>query len=283
MGEDRGDSILNPVAPIVPPLKGPINVIHSIYLNRELVWAMVKRNMRTRYRTASLGYLWLVLEPSLLAITYYFLFIMLAGNPDELYPVWVLVGVIVWSTFGKSLSGTVSSISSNAQTINMAYFPRIIFPVSITGGHIITSLGSSLVVLPIIIYFGTPVTLNLIYVPIGVIMAGIMGGSFGLIFASINCKQRDIEHLFRFIVRAGFFFSPVMWTAEMALERGTMGEAALYNPMTTPITMVRHAIDGQALSLPQYAVFSSIIFLLASMIIGSMIFTKYEREAVKFL
>lgn len=114
-------------------------------------------------------------------------------------------------------------------------------------------------------------------------MAGLMGGSFGLFFAPMNCKQRDVEHLFRFIVRAGFFFSPVMWTAEMALERGNLGGMALWNPMATPITMVRHAIEGHALGLPFGVVAASVLFLVACLIFGSMIFAMSERKAVKYL
>jgi len=232
---------------------------------------------------AGLGYVWMVLEPLLLAMTYWFLFVMLAGNPDELYPIWVLVGVIVWSTFGKSLSGSVTSLSSNAQIIHTAYFPRIVFPFASTLGNITISLGSALVLIPIIFVFETPLTIHLIWVPIGIVLAGLMGGALGIVFAPLNCRIRDIEHLFRFIVRAGFFFSPVMWTAEMAMERGELGSMALWNPMATPITMVRHGIDGHAVELPEGVVVASLAILGLTLLIGSMVFSTREREAVKYL
>jgi ABC-type polysaccharide/polyol phosphate export permease len=276
-------SALSPVAPATPFLSSPYDSFQKLVQHRHLVFGLVQRTLRNRYRTAGLGYVWLVLEPLMLAITYWFLFVMLAGNPDEMYPVWVLIGIIVWGTFGKSLTGSVTSISSNSQMINMAYFPRIIFPFSSALSNIITSLGSSLVLIPIIFYFDTPITLHLLWVPLGIIMAGLMGGSFGLFFAPMNCKQRDVEHLFRFIVRAGFFFSPIMWTAEMALERGNLGGMALWNPMATPITMVRHAIEGHALGLPFGVVAASVLFLVACLIFGSMIFAMSERKAVKYL
>lgn len=284
MGEpNTAYNALSPVAPATPFLSSPYDSFRKLLQHRHLVFGLVQRTLRNRYRTAGLGYVWLVLEPLMLAITYWFLFVMLAGNPDEMYPIWVLIGIIVWGTFGKSLTGSVTSISSNSQMINMAYFPRIIFPFSSTLSNIITSLGSSLVLIPIIFYFDTPITLHLLWVPLGIIMAGLMGGSFGLFFAPMNCKQRDVEHLFRFIVRAGFFFSPVMWTAEMALERGNLGEMALWNPMATPITMVRHAIEGHALELPFGVITASTLFLFACLIFGSMIFTMSESKAVKYL
>ena len=274
---------LTPVAKQFHPLSSPYHSANALLKNRFLVWALVQQTLRTRYRMAGLGYIWMVLEPLLLAMTYWFLFVMLVGNPDELYPIWVLVGVIVWSTFGKSLSGSVTSLSANAQIIHTAFFPRIVFPFASTLGNITISLGSALVLIPIIYVFETPLTIHLIWVPIGIVLAGLMGGALGIVFAPLNCRIRDIEHLFRFIVRAGFFFSPVMWTAEMALERGELGSMALWNPMATPITMVRHGIDGHAVDLPDGVVSASLATLGLTLLIGSMVFSTREREAVKYL
>jgi ABC-type polysaccharide/polyol phosphate export permease len=281
--EVNAPALLSPVSTKPSVLGSPVQAIKDIIQHRFLTIALVQRTLRNRYRMAGLGYIWLVLEPLLLAATYWFLFVMLAGNPDEMYPVWVLVGVIVWGTFGKSLTGSVTSLSNNSQMIHMAYFPRIIFPFSITSGIIITSLGSSLVLLPIVLILKTPITAHLLWIPFGIIIAGLMGGMFGMMFAPLNCGQRDIEHLFRFIVRAGFFFSPVMWTAEMALQRGTWGEYALWNPMVMPITMVRHALEGKVIDLPLASVLMSITFFSACAFFGSILFSQTEKEAVKYL
>ena len=117
--------------------KSPSTNIFTVFKHRFLVRNLVRREIRGRYRNAMLGYTWTVLEPMLLASVYYFLFVMLAGNPDELYPVWVLLGVIIWGCFGRSLSGSVSSLSRNAQTIHLVYFPRIIFPITTIFGNIV--------------------------------------------------------------------------------------------------------------------------------------------------
>ena len=284
MGEASStQSSLTPVAKQTHALLSPFQLLIDLANNRFLVLALVQRTLRTRYRLAGLGYAWIVLEPLLLAMTYWFLFVMLAGNPDELYPIWVLVGVIVWSTFGKSLSGSVTSLSGNAQIIQTAYFPRIVFPFASTLGNITISLGSALVLIPVILVFETPVTLHLLWVPFGIVLAGLMGGAVGIAFASLNCRIRDVEHLFRFIVRAGFFFSPVMWTAEMALERGELGSMALWNPIATPITMVRHGIEGRTVELPEGVVLASLVIFGISLVIGSIVFSTQERRAVKFL
>ena len=263
--------------------KSPFLNISIVFKHRFLVRNLVRREIRGRYRNAMLGYTWTVLEPMLLASVYYFLFVMLAGNPDRMYPVWVLLGVIVWGCFGRSLSGSVSSLSRNAQTIHLVYFPRIIFPITSIMGNIVISMMSCLVVIPIIIFYDLPLTIYLLYIPLSILLAGFLGIGLGMMVAPLNCMHRDVEHLFRFIVRAGFFLSPVMWTYEMALERGTFGEAAVYNPMLTPITLARHGLEGHATTLPPEIILWTIGFGCVMWLLGSIVFEKYERRAVKYL
>lgn len=257
--------------------------ITTLFKHRFLVQNLVRREIRGRYRNAMLGYAWTVIEPALLASVYYFLFIMLAGNPDKMYPIWVIMGVVVWSCFGKALQGTVSSLSKNGQTLHLVYFPRIIFPMTAVTGNIIISLMSCIVVVPIMIFYELPLTIYILYIPLSILMAGFLAIGLGMLVAPLNCIQRDVEHLFRFIVRAGFFLSPVMWTYEMALERGAFGEMVLYNPMVVPLTMARHGLSGESLGIPWLGILGSIGFGIVMWVIGSYIFNKYEAEAVKHL
>ena len=265
------------------PLLAPLSTLSEIRKNRFLVRNLVRREVRGRYRNAGLGYAWAIIEPALLALVYWFLFIMLSGNPDKLYAVWVLIGVIVWSCFSKSLNAATNSLTKNIRTIHLVYFPRSIFPVSGVGANIVVTLMSCLIILPIIYVYELPITIHMVWIPVGVFMAGFMALGLGMMMAPLNCVNGDVEHLVRFITRAGFFVSPVMWTAEMALERGAWGEAALWNPMVVPITMVRHALEGKAVVLPEGIVLASVLASLGFYIIGTIVFSKYERGAVKYL
>ena len=264
-------------------LNAPIANLKSLSDNGFLVRNLVRREVRGRYRNAMLGYAWTVIEPTLLSVVYWFLFIMLAGNPDKHYAVWVLIGVIVWSCFGKSLMSSVTSLSGNVRTIHLVFFPRIIFPATAVFANIVITLMSSMVIFPIIWAYGFPIGIHLILIPLSIFLAGILGLGLGIIFAPLNCIQKDVEHLFRFIVRAGFFVSPVMWTYEMALERGMFGEIVLWNPMVAPITMARHGLMGKWPDMPVNSIIYSISFAIGLWILGSMVFHRYEREAVKHL
>lgn len=264
-------------------LFSPFSNILKLWSHKFLIRNLVQREVRGKYRNAMLGYAWSVIEPTLLSVVYWFLFIMLAGNPDEHYAVWVLIGVIVWSCFGKSLMSSVTSLTGNTRVIHLVYFPRIIFPTTAMFSTIVTTLMSSIVVIPIIVVYGFPVGPQLILIPIGIFTAGFMGMAFGLIFAPLNCLYRDVEHLFRFIVRAGFFVSPVMWTYEMAIERGVYGEMVLWNPMVAPITIARHGLEGRWTGMPSMWLIYTFSMTILFWIVGNIVFSKYERSAVKYL
>ena len=265
------------------PMLAPFQIPAELKANRFLLRNLVRREVRGRYRNAMLGYAWAFIEPALFALVYWFLFIMLSGNPDEMYAVWVLIGVIVWGCFGKALTGSTNALVGNVRTMHLVYFPRSIFPVAAVGANFVITLMSCLVVIPILLIYDLPFTIHLIWIPIGVFLAAMLALGTGMLFAPMNCVQRDIQHLMRFVTRAGFFVSPVMWTAEMAMERGSWGEAALWNPMVLPITMVRHGVEGKAVDLPSEIIISSLLITCLLYIIGTIVFSKYERRAVKFL
>ena len=283
MVQDDASSSLRIVGQKSSVLRAPYNNLKLLNEHKFLVRNLVRRDVRGKYRNALLGYAWTVIEPTLLSIVYWFLFIMLAGNPDEYYAVWVLLGVIVWSCFGKSLMASVTSLTGNTRVIHLVFFPRIIFPTTAMAANIVITTMSSLVVIPIILAYGFPFGIHLILIPAGIFISGIMGMGLGIMFAPLNCIQRDIEHLFKFIVRAGFFVSPVMWTYEMAMERGIYGDIVLWNPMVAPITIARHGLMGKWPDMPAEWIAYSIGITLAFWIIGNIIFDKYEREAVKYL
>jgi ABC-type polysaccharide/polyol phosphate export permease len=266
-----------------PLLKAPFYTIKEVLQNKFLIRNLVVREIRGKYRNAMLGYTWTFIEPALLAVVYYFLFYMLAGNPDELYAMWVLIGIIIWGCFGKSLQASVSSLTRNKNTIHLVYFPRIVFPMTAVMGNIVTTLMSCVVVFPIMVIFNLPLTIYALLIPASVFLAGFLATGIGVMLAPLNCIYRDIEHLIRFIVRAGFFVSPVMWTYEMALERGIFGEVAVYNPMLTPITLARHGLEGHATTLPSTVIALCVGFGILTWLIGSYVFEKYERRAVKYL
>jgi len=269
---ERSSSILSPVSSVT-----------VLFYHQFLIKNLIRKEIKGKYSNSFLGYTWTVLEPALLSAVYYFLFIMIADDPDPLYPVWVIIGVIIWSCFGKCLQSTVTSLTRNASTIHLVYFPRMIFSFASVGSTIWITVMSSIVCIPLLVAYDIGLSWQLLFVPLAIILAAFNAIGLGLLLAPTNCVNRDIEHLIRFIVRAGFFLSPVMWTWDMALKRGWAADVVLWNPMVFPITLARDGFLGKVTEFPTNGILISIGWGVIMWIIGSIVFSKFEQSAVKYL
>jgi ABC-2 type transport system permease protein len=276
---------LHEVNPEVSLFSGPIHFGRSLKRDWYLIRNLVRKDLRARYSRTIIGYGWTFLEPFLLSAVYYVLFSILAGRPDPLYPLHVLVGVIVWGHFGKTLQATVACLTKSGNLMKQVYFPREILALSPMFSQLwITSI-SLLAVIPVMWYLGVTPNSSIWMIPVGILLATMIAFGVGLLVAPLNAISQDITHLFRFIVRAGFFVSPVMWTYEMMLERAGGGwiDLVMANPMVVPLTYVRHGLDGTELNLAANHITYSFAFATISLILGMMVFKRWEARVVKYI
>ena len=278
---------LRDMHPNIPLLRSPIRLISNLKSNHYLLKNMVKRNLNQRYNRAILGYLWTLLEPALLALVYYVLFIIIANYQEERYPMWILLGVIGWGMFSRIVNSTISSLSDNSGMIKQTGFPLEIYSSATAITQIVMTVISLAVVIPFMINLGLQPTTNLWMLPSALLMLFVSAYGVGLIFASANVVFPDVSHAFRFITRAGFFVSPVMWTYEMIIERAGADspyiDIILLNPVVVPLTMMRHSIEGTVPAFELHNIIYAITFPIMVFIIGTMIFTKTSRGVVKRL
>jgi ABC-2 type transport system permease protein len=271
--------------PEISFLSGPIACIRTMISDWYLIRNLVKKDLRGRYKRAALGYGWTFLEPFLLSAVYYALFTILAGNPEKLYSMWVLLGVIVWGHFSRSLQGTVACLSRGGGLIKQVYFPREILAFSPVLAQLVVAMLSLTAVIPVMLYLGVTPTSSLWMVAAGLVLTTMIAMGVGMLFAPLNAISEDIGHLFRFITRAGFFVSPVMWTYEMLLSRASdqWVDIVMLNPMVVPLTLVRHGIDGTPITLEMNHILYSIGFAVFSLYIGAAVFKRWEARVVKYL
>ena len=272
--------------PSVSIFGGPRRFFQTMYNDSYLIKNLARRDIKSRYSRAIIGFGWTFLEPLLLSIVYYALFSILAGKPDELYALHVITGVIVWGHFGKSLQASVGSLTKGKNLVKQVYFPREILAVSPVIAQFCISCTSLLAVIPIMIYLDVMPEWQIIWmIPLGLFLTTILAMGVGMLVAPLNAISQDVQHLFKFIVRAGFFVSPVMWTYEMAADRasGEWLDLVLLNPMVVPITLVRKGLDGSQLTIPAEQIGYSIGFSISALIIGISIFKYYEARVVKYL
>jgi len=248
-----------------------------------LIANFIRRDLRVKYRNSALGYVWSLLEPLLLSGVYVVLFTIVAGKPQRLYPLWVIVGMLSWRFFGLCLQQSLASLISNEGTILSIYFPRCLFAIASACSSLVMTSLSLLVAVPFLFYFRVPPTELLLMVPLGLVLLWMLGLGVGLGLACLNVVNRDVGHLFAFLVRAGLYISPVLWTVEMGQAKGTAIDYLLLNPAAVPITMIRNGITGQPLSVSPGQIAYSVTFCVVAFVVGAMVFQRYEARVIKKL
>ena len=282
----RGDNLRN-LHPKISPFAAPFILFSNLKRDWYLLSNMVNRNLNQKYNKALLGYVWTLLEPALLALVYYILFIIIADYEDRNYPMLILLGVIGWTFFVKVLNSTVSTMQNNSGMIKQSGFPIEIFPASDTLTNLAICCISVFTVIPFMIHLSLPPSATLWMLPVAVVMLMFSAVGIGLIFAPLNIVFPDTSHVFRFITRAGFFVSPIMWTKEILISR--VGESSPYidivmlNPVVVPLTMMRHAIQGTTPEFETLHLIYAILFPLFAYVTGAIVFTKTARSVVKRL
>ena len=261
----------------------PFIVISDLIRSRHLLHLLVKRDLNARYRRAYLGYAWAVLEPLLLAVVYTFIFTILVGSSDPMYAVKIIIGIIGWTLFARSLTTSAKSLSTSINLFQFARVPKTVFATSGTLTTALLAVISLTSILPFFFIYDLSISVDLLLIFFWMFVLTFTGWGLGLLIAPISCKIPDILNIVNFLVRAGFFLSPVMWTYDMFSNR--FGESwhalvAHLNPTVVPITKMRDALLGEPSSVPSYAYAMCFGFALGSYILGSIVFERKAHTAV---
>jgi ABC-type polysaccharide/polyol phosphate export permease len=261
----------------------PFIVARDLYNARHLLRLLVKRDLTGRYSRAYLGYTWAVLEPLLLAIVYTFLFTILLGTNDPLYSVKIIIGIIGWQLFARSVTNSTRSISSSINLFQFARIPKTVFATSSALTNYVLALISLTCLIPFFFIHDLSISLHLLMVPLWLFLISFTGWVIGLMLAPLACKVPDVLNLVNFLVRAGFFLSPVMWTYDMFEKRfgsGWHSVLAHMNPTVVPITKMRDAILGESANIPSYGYLMCFSIAIIGYILGSIIFERKAHAAV---
>ncbi len=185
----------------------------KIFERRELIRNLVARQLKVRYKSSSLGFVWSLLNPLLMMLVYWAVFSqVLARNAGlENFQVYILCGLFPWYFFAGALSDSTSAIVGNVSLVKRIYFPRIILPLSTTVTNLVNFL-FSLVVLGILLVIWQPsVGMPLLLLPVIIALEFILALGFALFLAPLNALFRDVEHMLQVILLAGMFTTPAVY------------------------------------------------------------------------
>lgn len=260
---------------------GPFTMFSTIRSKNNLIKNMISRDFKVTYHGHILGYFWSLLEPLALTGIFFLVFIILRGGSDTLLPLKIMIGILIFNSFAKTINDCTNCLIQNSGLIQQVYFPRVIFPFSIAGFRFCNLCLSIMIIIPYMIYEGIYPTSLIILLPISMIAAILFGQGLGMMASIIQVRFRDLKQIIDLIVRAGFFLSGVFFGAEI-IPKDKL-DLFFMNPVAVFIEMSRSAVFGEMGVLDYSVVVRSILISVLTFYLGSAFFIKYERQAVKYL
>ena len=264
------------------------NYWKDLWKNRELLWILSRRDLSVRYKQSLLGMGWAIIRPLLTTFVMFFVFSKVAklkGDPNIPYPLLILGALTIWSFFSNTLTQVSNSILLNSNLVSKVYFPRLIMPMStVVVGFVdfIVSLGLYFL---FSIYFKFPVGYSVFFLPFFLLLTFFASLGFGLFFAVINIRFRDIGQLIPFLVQVGFYICPIAYSSRLVEENSGAWWYKFYylNPLVGIIDGFRWCLQGDAAFFNIQSLYSSCI-VVCLMLVGSIYyFRKKENSFVDYI
>jgi lipopolysaccharide transport system permease protein len=255
----------------------------ELWHHRQLVVSMAIRELRVRYRQSTLGPLWALLQPLALMVLFSLFLGRFARLPSHgiPYPIFYYAALTPWTFAATALSVTASSLLVNSALINKVYFPREIFPL-VALLVAAADLGfASLGLVGMMAYFQTPLTLNLLYLPVLFLGQFLFCVACGLLLAGVSVYLRDVRHALPFVTQVWMYASPVLYSLESVPQRFMLSYLAL-NPLAVYMDGYRRVIlQGQPPQLAYLAV--ALILSLGALALSYRLFKILERRCADTL
>jgi len=267
---------------VIEPSKGWLNLnLSAVWQYRELLYFLVWRDIKVRYKQTALGVTWIVLQPVVSVLVFNVLFGMLLKVPtgDIPYPLFALSGLLPWQYFASSLTRSTNSLIDNSNLITKVYFPRLTIPIAgVLSG--LVDFGISFVLLALLMaFYHTPLTPAVLFLPVLLLLAVATALGVGLWLSALNVRYRDVKQLIPFFVQIWMYLTPVVYSVKIIPERfqWVLG----LNPMTGVVEGFRWALFGSELSGVQTPglIFWISVLLCGVVFLGGLIFFRKSESS----
>ncbi len=254
------------------------NSISEIWKNRSLIRTFAINDLVIRYKSSALGILWSLIEPLLMLVILYVIFTHVFKSDIENYPLYLLLGIIMWSFFSRSTTTGINSLLSRAGIIKQVYFPREILPISSCITAFIM-LGIEFgVFFAFVVAFQFVPSVTILVLPGILILLFVLALGISLFFSVLNVRFRDIQSVWGIVTYAGFFLTPVIYNIDVFPE--DIQRILLINPVAQLLEMAHQTVlYGTLPSLENLGYTIGVIF--GILILGFLTFRHYQFKVVE--
>jgi lipopolysaccharide transport system permease protein len=269
------DATVRPV--IIEPARGWSRLeLRALFDYRELLFFLIWRDIKVRYKQTVLGATWAILQPLLTMIVFSLFFGKLAGMPSDgvPYPIFSFTGLVPWTFFAYALTQASNSLVGNANLIRKVYFPRLVIPISAVLSGIVDFALAFLVLLVMMAFYGIVPGSAVVWLPAFLLLALVTALGVGLWLSALNVLYRDVRHTLPFLVQIWLFATPIAYPSSLLDDRWKW----LYgvNPMVGVVEGFRWSLLDTA-SAPGPMLIASSLTALLMLVSGLWVFRRMER------
>jgi ABC-type polysaccharide/polyol phosphate export permease len=262
--------------------------VRELWQYRDLLYNLVVRDVKVRYKNSALGILWSLLNPLLMMLVFTFVFKVLAGSSRlYAYPAFILIGILAWNLFSGSVIGATNSIVGNAPLVKKVYFPRVVLPTSIVLSNLVNFLLALPVYFVLAFVLGLRPTVWIAFLPAVIVVQILFTLGVAYILATVNVFYRDTRIVMEVVILAWFFLTPIFYPIS-EVGRGGLQVGGLslesydlqrwlriFNPMASIIASYRDVLYwGNRPGLDFF--FRTAVTAIAFLIFGYFVFHRFS-------
>jgi len=268
-----------PTTIYIKPSKGfaALN-LRDLWVYRELVFFMIWRDIKVRYKQTMLGALWAIIQPILTMLVFNFLLnrgVLNVQSDGIPYPIFSYTGLLPWGLFVAALNQASRSLTSNHNMITKIYFPRLILPVASVLGGLVDFVIAFVVLIGMMIYFNVSPAWSVLWtLPLFLLLAIVTALGVALWLSAINVQYRDVNYALPFLTQFWLFITPVIYSSSGFSEK--MRLAYSLNPMAGVVNGFRWALLGSGTG-PDASLWVSVTISFLVLIGGLFYFRNMEK------
>jgi lipopolysaccharide transport system permease protein len=250
---------------IRPPVRWQLINARELWHARELLYFLIWRDVKIRYKQTVLGAAWAILQPALMMVVFTIFFGRMAGmaaGAGDHYSVFVLAGLLPWVFFSTAIANAGNSVVGAERMITKIYFPRLAIPFASVGAAVFDfGVSCGLLALMMAIYMVAP-SPQLFLAPLLFVIILTAALGLGALVAALNVAYRDFRYVVPFLLQVGMFATPTIYTQPDAHSSPTLQFLLVVNPMTGLIGAFRSCVLGGDISWLPVAQSAAVVFLL---------------------
>jgi lipopolysaccharide transport system permease protein len=267
---------------VIRPSRGWMSLgLAEIWGYRELLYFLVWRDIKVRYKQTALGAAWAVLQPlmTMLVFTVFFGKLGNVGSEGLPYPIFSYAGLLPWTFFAQGVLMSSNSLVGQSTLLKRVYFPRLVIPAASVLAGIVDFAIAFVILLAMMVGYHVRPTPAVALLPLFLLLALTTALGIGISLSALNVEYRDVRYVVPFLIQIWLFVTPVIYPAAKVTKwlasHGLPGWLYGLNPMTGVVEGFRWALLG--VPGPGPVIAASAAMSVAMLVAGAYYFRRMER------